>query len=146
MRLTFHSDYALRVLIYLAVHPDRRATAEQIASAYGISRNHIAKVVQRLAHFGFVQTLRGRSGGMKLARPAEEISVGAVLRVTEENFDLVECFRPDNDCCITPVCRLKSALKAATGAYLQVLDEWTLDELVVKRRGLARRLVVSAQA
>ncbi len=144
MRLTFHSDYALRVLIYLAVYPDRLATAEQIACAYGISRNHIVKIVQRLAHFGFVETVRGRSGGMQLARPAEEISVGDVLRVTEEDFDLVECFRPDSDCRITPVCRLKSALKAALEAYLEVLDKWTLAELAVNRQGLARRLAVEA--
>jgi len=142
MRLTFHSDYSLRVLMYLAVFPDRLATAEQIASAYGISRHHIMKVVQRLAYFGFIETLRGRSGGVRLARPAHEITVGAVLRVTEEDFDLVECFGRKNTCDITPVCRLKGALHDALEAYLQVLDEWTLSELAQNRRGLANRLAV----
>ena len=144
MRLTSHSDYALRVLIYLAVGQDRLATAEEIAGAYGISRNHVVKIVQRLAQFGFVDTVRGRGGGMRLARVPEEISVGAVLRVTEEDFDLVECFRPDNDCCIAPVCRLKGALKTALEAYLEVLDEWALADLAVNRQALTRRLAVGA--
>jgi Rrf2 family nitric oxide-sensitive transcriptional repressor len=106
MRLTLHSDYSLRVLMYLAAFPDRLATAEQIAVAYDISHHNIMKVVQRLAHLGFVETLRGRNGGIQLALSPEKISVGAVVRATEEDFDLVECFRSQTACCITPVCRL----------------------------------------
>jgi len=140
MRLTVHSDYSLRVLMYLAAFPDRLATIEQIASAYRISNNHIMKVVQTLARHGFIETLRGRSGGIRLARPTQEITVGAVLRATEEDFYLVECFRPENACCITPVCRLKGALSDALDAYLDVLDEWTLAELVTSRKRLANRL------
>lgn len=140
MRLTLHSDYSLRVLMYLAAFPDRLATAEQIAAAYDISHNHIMKVVQRLAHLGFVETLRGRNGGIRLALPPEEISVGAVVRGTEEDFDLVECFRSKTTCCITPVCGLQGALRDALDAYLHVLDEWTLSELAINRTGLARRL------
>jgi len=141
MRLTVHSDYSLRVLMYLATFPDRLATIEQIASAYGISQNHIMKVVQRLARYGFIETLRGRSGGIRLALPTQEITVGAVLRVTEEDFDLVECFRAENACCITPVCRLRGALGDALEAYLQVLDEWTLADLVTNPKRLANRLL-----
>jgi len=89
MRLTVHSDYSLRVLMYLAAFPDRLATIEQIASAYGISQNHIEKVVQTLAQHGFIETLRGRNGGIRLALPTQEITVGAVVRATEESFDLV---------------------------------------------------------
>lgn len=140
MRLTLHSDYSLRVLMYLAAFPDRLATAEQIAAAYDISHHHIMKVVQRLARLGFVETSRGRNGGIRLALAPEEISVGAVVRATEEDFDLVECFRSKTTCCITPVCRLQGALRDALDAYLQVLDEWTLSELAINRRGLARRL------
>ncbi len=140
MRLTVHSDFSLRVLMYLAAFPDRLATIEQIASAYGISQNHIMKVVQRLAHHGFIETLRGRSGGIRLARPTSEITVGAVLRATEEDFHLVECFRDENACCITPACRLKGALREALEAYLEVLDEWTLAELVTSPKRLAARL------
>lgn len=140
MRLTFHSDYSLRVLMYLATFPDRVATAERIASAYGISHHHIMKVVQRLSRAGFVETMRGRSGGIRLALPADQITVGAVLRATEEDFDLVECFRNKESCCITPACRLKGALRAALAAYLHVLNDWTLSELVGNRKELASLL------
>jgi Rrf2 family nitric oxide-sensitive transcriptional repressor len=125
--------------MYLAAFPNRLATIEQVAGAYGISQNHIMKVVQRLAHHGFVETLRGRAGGIRLAKPPGKISVGAVLRATEEDFYLVECFRPENSCCITPVCRLKGALNDALEAYLNVLDEWTLAKLVSNPRRLTDR-------
>jgi Rrf2 family nitric oxide-sensitive transcriptional repressor len=141
MRLTVHSDYSLRVLMYLAAFPDRLVTIEQIANAYGISQNHVMKVVQTLARHGFVETLRGRSGGIRLALATTEITIGAVLRATEEDFDLVECFRPDNACSITPVCRLKGALSDALDAYLHVLDEWTLANLVTSPKRLASRLM-----
>jgi Rrf2 family nitric oxide-sensitive transcriptional repressor len=145
MRLTVHSDYSLRVLMYLAAFPDRLATIEQIASAYGISQNHIVKVVQTLAHHGFIETLRGRNGGIRLALPTQEITVGAVVRATEESFDLVECFRTENTCCVTPVCSLQGALRDALEAFLHVLDEWTLAELVTStsRRRLANLLTVN---
>ena len=145
MRLTVHSDYSLRVLMYLAAFPDRLATIEQIASAYGISQNHIAKVVQTLAQHGFIETLRGRNGGIRLALPTQEITVGAVVRATEESFDVVECFRTENTCCVTPVCSLQGALRGALEAFLHVLDEWTLAELVTStsRRRLANLLTAN---
>lgn len=140
MRLTLHSDYSLRVLMYLVVFPERLATAEQIAAAYDISHHHITKVVQRLARLGFVKTMRGRKGGIRLAMPPDEISVGAVVRATEEDFDLVECFRSKTACRITPVCRLQGALHDALDAYLGVLDAWTLAEIATNKSGLARHL------
>jgi len=140
MRLTLHSDYSLRVLMYLTAFPDRLATAEQIAAAYDISHHHIMKVVQRLAHLGLIETLRGRNGGIRLALAPEKITVGSVVRATEEDFDLVECFRSKTVCRITPVCRLQTALRDALEAYLQVLDDWTLSELALNHMGLARRL------
>ncbi|MDJ0514483.1 MAG: Rrf2 family transcriptional regulator [Methyloceanibacter sp.] len=140
MRLTLHTDYSLRVLMYLAVFPDRLSTAEQIAAAYGVSHNHITKVVQTLARLGLVETLRGRNGGIRLAKRPEQISVGAVVRATEEDFDLVECFRSKTSCAISPACRLQGALRDALAAYLDVLDDWTLSDIAANRSGLARRL------
>lgn len=141
MRLTVHSDYSLRVLMYLAAFPDRLATIEQIAAAYGISQNHIMKVVQRLAHHGFIETVRGRGGGIRLAKATDKITVGAVIRATEEDFQLVECFRAEGSCCITPVCRLKGALRDALRAYLEVLDGWTLSELIRSPKRFANHLM-----
>jgi len=129
--------------MYLAAFPDRLATIEQIASTYGIPQNHLAKVVQTLAHHGFIETLRGRNGGIRLALPAQEITIGAVVRATEENFDLVECFRTENTCCVTPVCSLPGALRDALEAFLHVLDEWTLADIVTNRRRWANLLTAN---
>ena len=98
------------------------------------------KVVHGLARHGFIETVRGRGGGIRLARPAAEITVGAVIRAVEDDFALVECFRTDNTCRITPVCRLRGALQQALGAYFEVLDNWTLAELVAKPKALLNEL------
>jgi Rrf2 family nitric oxide-sensitive transcriptional repressor len=140
MRLTVLSDYSLRVLMYLGAAPDRLATIEEIARAYGISENHLMKVVHGLARHGFIETVRGRGGGMRLAKPAKAITVGAVLRKVEDDFALVECFREDNTCRITSVCQLKRALTQAMDAYLEVLDQWTLAELVARPKRLMAEL------
>src|ERR1043165_3200087 len=103
MRLTVLSDYSLRVLMYVASMPQRLVTIQEIAQAYGISENHLMKVVHGLAQHGFVTTVRGRGGGIRLARPASKITVGAVIRAVEDDFALVECFRTDNTCRITEV-------------------------------------------
>ena len=140
MQLTLHSDYALRVLIHLAVHRERRVTAEEIARAYGISHTHLTKVVQRLGHEGFVETIRGRGGGLRLAREPETIGLGQVIRVTE-SLALVECFGPDPEACvITPVCGLRVALGEALEAFLGVLDEKSLADVVRRPGSLRRRL------
>ena len=129
-----HSDYAFRVLISLGLKPDEAATIQQIATAYGISKNHLMKVVQRLGHAGFIETLRGRSGGIRLARKPMEINLGQVIRATEEDFNLVECFdRERNTCVIAGSCRLKGMLKDALGAYFAVLDQHTLADILHKR-------------
>ncbi|PWE18077.1 BadM/Rrf2 family transcriptional regulator [Marinicauda salina] len=143
MRLTAHTDYALRVLIYAAVQPDERCTIEQIAAGYGISRNHLMKIVRKLGEHGFIETVRGRGGGLRLARPAEEIVVGDVVRVMEEGFAQAECFKPaENRCVITPACGLIGVLKRAVDAYLGVLDEVTLAEISTRRDKLARLLAL----
>jgi Rrf2 family nitric oxide-sensitive transcriptional repressor len=140
MRLTVLSDYSLRVLMYVGSIPRRLVTIEEIAQAYGISENHLMKVVHRLAQHGFVETVRGRGGGLRLARPAGEITVGAVIRAVEDDFALVECFRTDNVCRITEVCRLKFALQQALAAYFKVLEKWTLAELVAKPSAILNEL------
>lgn len=141
MRLTTLSDYSLRVLMFLGASPGRLATIEEIARAYGISENHLMKVVHGLARAGFVETQRGRGGGMRLAVPAETITVGAVLRAVEEDFALVECFGTGDTCRITSVCRLKRVLAQALDAYFNVLDEWTLADLVAKPKVLLNQLI-----
>lgn len=140
MRLTYLTDYSLRVLMYVSAVPDRLVTIQEIAQGYGISENHLMKVVHGLAQHGFIETVRGRGGGLRLARPASDITVGAVVRAVEDDFALVECFRTDNTCRITPVCRLRGALQDALGAYFEVLDNRTLAELVAKPKALLKEL------
>jgi len=137
MRLTVYSDYALRVLMYVALHPERRPTIAEIASSYGISKNHIMKVVYQLGVAGYIETLRGQSGGMRLASPARDIILGEVVRRTEPDLALVPCFDPINTpCVIAPACRLRGALHQARAAFLAVLDGYSLADLVENREGL----------
>ncbi len=143
MRLTVMTDYSLRVLMYLAALPERKATIPEIAKAYAISENHLMKVVQGLAHNGFVETVRGRGGGLRLARPAAEITIGAVVRASEEDFQLVECFGAGDSCKISDICRLKKVLKQALRAYFEVLDAWTLADMVAKPKPLMEILSIA---
>lgn len=131
MQLTVHTDYALRVLLYLAHFPDRRAGTEEISRAYGISKNHLVRVVQTLGEAGFVEVAVGRSGGVTLARTPGEIRLGEVIRATEASFRLVECHdTATNTCPIVPVCGLRSLLDNALSAFLADLDRHTLADLV----------------
>lgn len=144
MRLTTFSDYAFRVLIYVGAAPEGRATIGDIAAAYGISPEHLRKVVHHLAQAGYLATLRGKGGGMRLARPPEAINVGRVLRSTEEDFALVECLQPGrSECRIAPACVLKQALAEAREAFLAVLDRYTLADLLAPSRPLARLLALA---
>lgn len=133
MRLTQWTDYTLRVLMYCAASAGRAmpVTITEVAEAYGISRSHLMKIVQQLAALGWLETTRGRGGGMRLLRPAADITVGDVVRATETDFHLVECFDPAaNQCRLTPHCRLRGALDQALAAYLAALDGVTLADLV----------------
>ena len=131
MRLTTYSDYAMRILIHLAARPGGLSTISNISKSYGISRNHLMKITQALAYSGEVETVRGKGGGIRLARPAEAISLGAVLRHTESSSPLVECFdRETNTCVITPVCGLKHVLFEALEAFYARLDRVTLADVV----------------
>jgi Rrf2 family transcriptional regulator, nitric oxide-sensitive transcriptional repressor len=140
MRLTLFTDYTLRTLIYLAVQPDHLVTIGDIAEAYGISTNHLMKVVHQLATAGDVVTVRGQHGGLRLGRPAHEINLGAVVRRTEAEFNIVPCFGSEQDCAIRPECVLAGVLDEALRAFLAVLDGRTLADLVTPRAALARLL------
>jgi Rrf2 family nitric oxide-sensitive transcriptional repressor len=142
MRLTTFSDYSLRVLIYLGTAQGRLATIDQVAGAYGISANHLMKVVHHLAQHGFVETVRGKNGGMRLARAPETIGVGEVLRTTEEGFAIVECFEEaGTDCRIARCCGLKGAFAAALDAFLAELDRYTLADMLSPARPLEKILM-----
>ena len=139
MKLKSYTDYALRVLMHLAARPDRIASIGEIARTYRISHNHLMKVVHDLRKAGFLDAVRGRSGGIRLARPASDISVGQVVRQTEGSFDLVDC----GSCVIAPACALTAALHEARKAFMNVLDGYSLDDLVEERKTGLRELLAS---
>lgn len=131
MRITIHTDYALRTLIYLGLRQDELIATEDISAAYGISSHHLRKVVQKLVHLGFVESNRGRTGGIKLAKPPEEINVGDAARAIMSMNTLIECFSAEtNKCPITPVCKLKTLMKQAQENFLKTFDEYTLDQII----------------
>lgn len=133
MHITQHTDFALRVLIYLGACPERRVTVREVSERFGISRSHLMKIVNQLVSDGFVEGTRGKGGGLRLARAPEGIVVGEVVRRMEPGFDLVECFRPESGCLLSSGCRLKGAFKQALDAFLASLDAVTLADLVVQR-------------
>jgi Rrf2 family transcriptional regulator, nitric oxide-sensitive transcriptional repressor len=142
MRLTDWTDYTLRVLMYCGVQgAERLVTIAEIAENYGISRHHLTKIVNELARQGLLDTVRGRSGGVRLARPASQIRLGAVVRASEPDFRLVECFDKATDTCpLTPFCRLKRVLRGALETYLAELDRVTLAELLPPARTMSRAM------
>ncbi|MGE0460038.1 MAG: Rrf2 family transcriptional regulator [Vicinamibacterales bacterium] len=139
MQLNGFTDYALRVLIYAAVHHDRRCLTSDVARAFGLSRHHVVKVVNELQHLGYLETTRGRTGGFRLARRPDSIRVGEVIRQTEGSLAVVECFdRATSTCPLTRACGLKGALAEAFDAFFAVLDRYTLADLVAEPRWVAR--------
>ena len=132
MQLTRHTDYALRVLMLLGLCPERRITIEEIAQRYGISQNHLMKIVQRLSADGYVEAVRGRGGGLRLARPAADICLGAVVRDFEVGMNLADCFapQPSGGCPIESCCKLQPVLREALQAFLSVLESYTLADIL----------------
>ena len=130
MRLNQQTDLAFRVLIHVALCPDRRVTIDEVTESYRVSRNHLMKVVHQLARHRFLRTTRGAGGGMQLARSAESISLAAVTESMEPDLALVECFRSDNQCVITPACNLAGILDQARRAFVEVLAGHSLADLV----------------
>ncbi len=131
MRLTQFSDYALRTVLFLGAHPERLASVTEIATAYDVSYHHLTKVATMLADAGVVESVRGRKGGLRLAMAPSDINIGWLVRQTEPDMALVECFEDDaNGCPISAECRLRSALKDALCAFLAVLDKHTLSDFL----------------
>lgn len=144
VRLTVYTDYGLRLLMYVALKKDELATIQEVADAYGISKNHLMKVAYDLGRHGFLETVRGRGGGLRLGRAPEKIALGDVVRKMEDDFAMVECFAATAPGCrISGPCRLKGVLKEALVAYLAVLDSYTLADLTGRNPALARTLLAS---
>lgn len=130
MKLTKQTDYAFRILMFCATGGDRLSRVADISRAYGASEPFLFKILHPLVEGGIVQTVRGRNGGIRLARPASEITLADVVRLTEDNFAMAECFQPDDaDCPLIETCRLTSALREALDAFLDVLEKYTIDDL-----------------
>ena len=131
MRLTAYTDYSLRTLIFLAMNREELVTIQDIADAHGIARNHLTKVVHHLGTLGYIDTVRGRNGGLRLGHEPADINIGEVVRNTETDFYMAECFDPGKShCMMSAACSLKDVLNDATMAYLAVLDGVTLDYLM----------------
>lgn len=131
MRLTTLTDYAMRMLMYVGERPDRLCTIAEIAQAYGISEPHLMKVTHRLSQAGWLETVRGKHGGMRLAHPPETIRLGAVMRDTENDLALIECFQPQNNqCALTGRCRLSGIIGDALQGFLQHMDQYTLADIL----------------
>lgn len=137
MRLTAYTDYALRVLIYLTIQDERLATIREISEQYDISKNHLMKLVHDLGKHGFIETVRGKNGGLRMARDPDKVSVGEVVRIMEKDMSIVECFDPDNyDCRIAETCALKGIMREATDSFLGVLDEYSIKDLTKSKSRL----------
>lgn len=142
MQLTRFTDYSLRTLIFLGLHEDRLMTIQEIAEYYGISKTHLMKVVHTLGLRGYIETVRGRVGGIRLARRPELINVGAVVRDTEENMNIAECLGDNDSCPLLPACVLKSAFSEARKNFLATLDRYKLSDLLVGKAQSPRLAVV----
>lgn len=141
MHLTTYSDYSMRVLVYLSLEKERLVTIADIAKAYNISENHLMKVVHHLALEGYIETVRGKGGGMRLAQKPEKINIGQLIRKTEGDSGLLACTYEVSNCCIQPSCDLIEILREAHAALYAVLDKYTLADLIKNQQPLARILM-----
>ncbi len=140
MKLTRFTDYSLRVLIYLGLEQDKLVTIRNISDAYGISKNHLMKVVSLLSRMGYLKAQRGPGGGIRLARPPQQINLADVIQDTEEDLAMVECFHEEGHCIIAPVCKLQSIIAKALNAYIQTMKAYTLQDLLEPEKELLRLL------
>jgi len=145
MRLTRFTDYSLHVLIYLGLQQDRQVTVRCICEAYGTSRNNLMKVVSLLTRMGYLKTKRGPGGGIGLARSPEQINLADVIRDTEKDLMMVECFGEEGKCVITPVCRLQQIIAQALNAYINTLEAHTLQDLLEPEKALFQLLNITAK-
>ena len=144
MHITRYTDYSLRVLLYLAVKGEQLSTITEISESYGLSKNHLMKIVQQLSAKGYLLAIRGKFGGIRLDKPINEINIGALVRDFEEHNKLVECFSDDNQCIITSSCALKQMFSQAQESFLKTLDNYTLSDLLTdnKKSELAEILAI----
>ena len=141
MRLTAHSDYALRVLIYLAIKNNKKSTINEISETYHISKEHLRKIVHKLVKENYINSTRGRTGGLTLKQPPENINLGTVIRATEADFNIVECFDPQtNNCILKGSCKLQNILNEALHAFINTLDQYTLQDLITPQNPLRQTL------
>lgn len=146
MHLSRFSDYSMRVLMYLAVERGRIVTIASIAATYKISENHLTKVVHYLGQQGYIETIRGKGGGVRLTKPLTDINLGGLVRGTEGNEGLLPCVNGEGDCCIMPVCRLIAILNESQQALYQVFDKYTLADLVTDKVPLSKLLGIARPA
>ena len=146
MKLTRFTDYSLRVLMHLGLQENGRITIREISESYGISRNHLMKVVSLLTRMGYLDARRGPGGGIALARPASDICLADVVMDMEDDLNMVECFCPEGECIIAPICELKCVLNMALSAYLDTLRNYTLADLIMPKEKLSRMLGIGQQA
>ncbi len=143
MRLTFSTDYALRLLMLVGLETARLVTIEEVADRFGISKNHLMKVAHQLGQRGYLETVRGRNGGLRLGKAPDQIVVGEVVRKMEPDFAVVECESPAGYCRIAPCCTLRSAMREAVQAFLAKLDQYTLEELLRPKSKMRQLLGVN---
>ena len=143
MRLTFSTDYALRLLMLVGLETDRLVTIEEVADRFEISKNHLMKVAYQLGQEGYLETVRGRNGGLRLGKAPDRVVVGEVVRKMEPDFAVVECENPAGSCRIAPCCTLRSAMREAVQAFLAKLDQYTLEELLRPKSKLRQLLGVN---
>jgi len=134
MHITRYTDYSLRVLMYLALKGEELSTIREIADSYAISKNHLMKVVQELNIKGYITAIRGKNGGLRLRAQPEDINLGRLVRDTEQDLALVECFSDGDKCVITPACELKRVFAEGLEAFFKVLDSYTLADLVPRKK------------
>ena len=133
MRLTMYTDYSLRTLLYLSLTDNKQLTTiQEISDAYHISKNHLMKVTHQLGKMGYIETVQGRKGGIRLKVKPEQLNIGEIARQTEDDFHLVECFSNNNQCVITPACQLRHVLHEALVAFIQVLDQYTIADVIAQ--------------
>jgi Rrf2 family transcriptional regulator, nitric oxide-sensitive transcriptional repressor len=145
MRLALSTDYALRLLMLVGLEPDRLVTIEEVADRFGISKNHLMKVAYELGQAGYLETVRGRNGGLRLGKALDQVVVGKVVRTIEPDFAVVECENPTGYCKIAPSCVLRSAMREAVRAFLTKLDEYTLEDLLRPKSRLRALLGVGRE-
>lgn len=141
MRLTAYSDYSIRILAYLTLKAENKSTIAEVSETYGISKEHVRKIVHHLVKEGYITSTRGRLGGLLIAKEAHEINIGELVRTTEADFNIVECFDDENnDCILKGACKLQAILNTALQAFLEVLDQYTLKDLLTPQNAIMELL------